>query len=185
MSTLDAAATLLRRTARRSDYRRWGDPQSLSSDWDSRTRQMAGLVRPGESVIEFGAGRRLLEQTLPAGCRYIPSDLVDRGGGTLVCDLNASDLPDFPRVDLAFFSGVIEYVNDVPRLLRHLSASVSGVVVSYGVLELNPKNRRRNGWVNDYSESELVGIFRQIGFERVAREQWRTQLCFRFDHARA
>src|SRR5205814_2229019 len=125
----------LRRHRGGSDYRRWGDSRSLSPDWDSRTEQIARLIPPGATVLEFGAGRMTLRNYLPEGCQYTPCDLVDRGGGTIVCDLNARELPAFPPLDVAVFSGVLEYINDINYLISHISGSVSTIIASYAVHE--------------------------------------------------
>ena len=108
----------------RSDYFRWTPVDSLASNWDSRTMQIAKLISENSSVIEFGAGRQILRDYLPQGCQYTPSDLVDRGRGTIVCDLNSDALPQFSKFDFAVFAGVMEYVNDIPRIVRHLKQSV-------------------------------------------------------------
>jgi hypothetical protein len=76
-----------------SDRERWADLRNHEVDWDERTRAIARLIPPGSHVIEFGAGRRQLESRLPEDCSYSASDLVDRGLGTLLCDLNRRPLP--------------------------------------------------------------------------------------------
>ena len=49
----------------KSDYQRWENEQNLSAAWDSRTKQIADLVEPGKSIIEFGAGRLVLKELIP------------------------------------------------------------------------------------------------------------------------
>jgi hypothetical protein len=170
----------VRRAAGKSDYARWSGKKALSVDWDTRTKQIADLVKPGSKVLEFGAGRMVLRGFLPEGCSYTPSDLVDRGPGTIVLDLNGAALPSFERHDVAVFSGVLEYVNDVPRLVSHLSRFVGTVVASYGSTELNGPERRVQGWVNDYSTAQFIDIFKAAGFRCDHTEQWRTQVICRF-----
>jgi hypothetical protein len=172
--------TSVRRAAGKSDYGRWSGKKALSADWDSRTKQIADLVKPGSKVLEFGAGRMVLKGFLPEGCSYTPSDLVDRGPGTIVLDLNGESLPSFEGHDVAAFSGVLEYVNDVPRLVAHLSRFVGTVVASYGSTELNGPERRAQGWVNDYSTSQFIDVFKAAGFLCDHTEQWRTQVICRF-----
>src|ERR1700756_2675299 len=75
-----------------SDHERWKDLRNHDIDWDKRTRAIADLIPPGSHVIDFGAGRRQLEHWLPAGCSYTPSDIVERGSDTLLCDLNRRPL---------------------------------------------------------------------------------------------
>ena len=78
-----------------------------------------------------------LSEFLPLGCSYTPSDIVDRGLNTIVCDINAPTLPLFPPHQVAVFSGVLEYVWDVPRLIKHLSPGIEMFVLSYAITEMH------------------------------------------------
>jgi hypothetical protein len=161
--------TVLRKLTGGSDLARWSDETSMWQGWDARTIEIARLVPGGSSVLEFGAGRLVLPRHLSSGCVYTPSDICDRGAGTLVCDLNKRPLPKFPNHDVVVFSGVLEYVNDVPGLLAHLAQSCHSVVASY-VTARRPLLRgwfwrRRLGWVNDYTSDALVAVFRFAGFQ--------------------
>jgi len=176
---IDLATRYHRRTGK-SDLSRWSKPKSLSPLWDERTRQLATMVAPGSTVLEFGAGRRVLEDMLDRPARYTPSDLVDRGPGTIVCDLNVRPLPQFGAHDVAVFSGVLEYVNDVPSLIQHLRGSVQTIVASYAVLERNPDERRAGGWVNDYTSAQFVALFHEQGFDCVQSASWQSQELYRF-----
>ena len=165
---------------RRSDYRTWGDASNLDPEWDERSKILASLVPPGSRVIEFGAGRLALQNFLPPGCHYTPSDLVDRGGGTVVLDLNAATLPDLGRYDVAIFGGVLEYVFDLDRLAEHVSKVAGTVIFSYVASRLysKPVERRLRGWVNNFSGDEVVGIFERAGFICDQRTYWNhSVLC--------
>jgi hypothetical protein len=164
----------------KSDFSRWSKPRSLSPLWDERTRLLAAMVPPASRVLEFGAGRRVLEQMLERPARYTPSDLVDRGPGTIVCDLNERPLPPFGEQDVVVFSGVLEYVNDVPSLIRHLHGSVQVIVASYAVLEKNVDERRAGGWVNDYTAAQFVALFDEQGFDCAEHASWQSQELYRF-----
>jgi len=179
---LYAAQTSLRRHRGASNYQRWGNSRSLSPDWDSRTEQIARLIPSGATVLEFGAGRMTLRDHLPEGCRYTPSDLVDRGHGTIVCDLNARELPAFPPHDVAVFSGVLEYINDVSCVVNHLCKYTKMIITSYAVFHGSSRRleRRSCGWVNDYSPSEFEDLFSRSGFRCDHVEDWRNQRIFRF-----
>ena len=127
--------TSWRKLRKGSDYQRWESERNLSPSWDSRTQQIAKLIDAHASVIEFGAGRLILKAYLPDGCTYTPSDLVDRGNGTIICDLNSDELPQLQSYDIAVFSGVLEYVNNVPKLISHLSNCVDVIIASYAVTD--------------------------------------------------
>jgi hypothetical protein len=109
---------------------------------------------------------------------------VDRGPGTIVCDLNAPMLPHFPPHDVCVFSGVLEYVNDLPRLVRHLHASCGEILASYaprvdgGVADV--LSRRRQGWVSDYDADELIALFAGAGFRCERSERIAGQRVFSF-----
>src|ERR1700752_3654962 len=88
---------LFHRVSHGSDFSRWTSTRNLESWWDARTEQIARLVPDKSRVVEFGAGRRQLQRFLSPSCVYVPSDLIDRGSGTFVCDLNRRPLPDLGR----------------------------------------------------------------------------------------
>jgi hypothetical protein len=168
--------TLRTRLFRVSDHERWRDLCNHDVDWDKRTRAIANLIPPGSHVIEFGAGRRQLERWLPAGCSYTPSDIVDRGPGTLLCDLNRRPLPTLGRqapLQIAVFSGVIEYVVDLPRVLTWLTPQIDRVIASYNCAPPVDRAAERlrviverlsSGWVNHFTEAEIIAHFADARF---------------------
>lgn len=143
---------------------------------------LAKLIPPHSSVIEFGAGRLILRKMLPEGCSYTPSDLVDRGHGTIVLDLNARTLPTLARCDVSVLSGVLEYVFDIPRLAQYLGGFSDNILCSYAVVELNRRRRREQGWVNDYTSDEIAAIFSSAGFDCKFSQRWKAQMLYRFEN---
>lgn len=166
-----------------SDLKRWSGLENIKPKWIERTAVMAEWVPPESRVLEFGAGRQLLRQCLPPGCAYTPSDLADRGDGTIVCDLNTTPLPPFENFDVAFFAGVFEYIHDFERLLRHLHRYFPMIIGSYCVTDQAPQDdlgyRRARCWVNDFSESELIRLLENGGYRIEASNYWRKQWLFR------
>ncbi len=163
-----------------TDYARWSHNDSLQPNWDERTILMARYIEPGAYVVEFGAGAQAIRAVLPAGCHYLPSDLVARTPDTLVCDLNSCH-PDLPeRPDVAVFSGVLEYINDVPGLFDWLLTRFNCVIFSYATLEHTPSliTRRNNGWVNDYAQDQIARIVARAGFQGGTVERWRGHVIF-------
>jgi hypothetical protein len=146
---------------------------------------MANLVPPKMRVIEFGAGRRQMEAYLDKSCTYIPSDLVSRGWGTFICDLNHRPLPDLTILapDVAVFGGVLEYISALHAIPAWLAKYISLCVVSYECAHSRPRtfdrlrevwSRTRIGWVNTYTEAQLEGIFGAAGFLCVEKATWHT-----------
>lgn len=195
-ATIRFARNTLMRWTGRADYKRWSSPAGLEEWWVERTRLMATLVPPDSRVIEFGAGRRQLEKLLPTGCTYTPSDLVDRGPGTLVCDLNQRPLPDLSEIapEVSVFAGVLEYIRDISGLVQWLARSgVSICVVSFdpvpagiGLVARYREASRRSyyGYMNRLTEAELAGIFTSAGFQCSDRKRWTTQVILQFRKGR-
>jgi polysaccharide pyruvyl transferase WcaK-like protein len=165
-----------------NDLKRWSDESQLLSDWEPRTEMIFSLIPKGASVLDCGAGKMILKKYLEKDQKYTPLDLVDRGNGTIICDLNAKELPLLPKHDVAVFSGVLEYIYDIPHLIRCLHKSVNMVVASYGPTDgISDKLKRiQNGWVNHFSTKEFIGFFEQEGFQCEITNTWQTQILCRF-----
>lgn len=176
----------------RADYQRWSSPQGLEQWWDERTQRLAALIPAGSRLIEFGAGRRSLEKFLPSECIYTPSDLIDRGPGTLVCNLNDRPLPDLKPINpqVAVFSGVLEYIKDVPALIEWLADSgIECCVTSYESVPADFRGLRRlrehwrrshNGYMSSLHETELIFAFERTGLALDQKQSWTTQGVYRF-----
>jgi len=179
----DALATVLRTLRGESHLRRWAHPSEMDTEWNTRTHIMAKLIPANSSVLEFGAGSMVLRTYLPPGTQYTPSDIVSRSADTLVIDLNSkSPLPSFPSHDIAVFGGVLEYIFDVERVVRHLSQHVRCVIASYAVTDNTPRTftRRALGWVNDMSDVTFRRHFEQNNFVCDHLVEWDQQMIYRF-----
>jgi hypothetical protein len=186
------ARNVARRLQKRADYPRWTSADGLQHWWDERTQLIATMVPPGTRVIEFGCGRRVLERHLPRGCTYVPSDIVERGPDTVVCDLNASRLPDLRHLGLqvAVFSGVLEYIADVGAVARWLSGlGVETCIASYDawpaglglVASFQERARRaQNGYMSSLAEEGLLRCFTAARMRCVEARRWTHQGIYVF-----
>ena len=176
---------------KKTDRTRWADPRNIYASWESRNKELAALVPSNSRVIEFGAGKRILERYLDPSCSYVPSDIIDRGPGTIVFDLNQRPLPDLgpDAYDVAVFSGVLEYVREVPAVLDWLTKYVTVCVLTYAPAKarghsprglLETIGRLRHGWMNNYREEELRSLFYERDFELVQGKDWEDQRLFVF-----
>lgn len=196
-TTLRAVRNALMRAVSRPDYDRWTSPEGLERWWSSRTDIIAGLVPPDSRIIEFGAGRRHLEQRLPPGCTYTALDLADRGPGTIICDLNRRPLPDLREhaFTVAVFAGVLEYLKDVRSLVDWLgSLGLTTIIVSFDPVPSRPGvvgrfkeqlRRLRFGYMCNMTEAELLRCFESVGMQCTERCAWTHQLVMRFDKSTA
>jgi hypothetical protein len=196
LSSSNVAAGVLRNALMtllgQADYKRWKALQHHEKWWDERTKEIARLIPAGSNVIEFGAGRRQLERFLPADCTYTPSDLVDRGPGTFVCDLNRLPLPDLRQLGLnvAVFGGVLEYIKDVPSLVSWIaSMGIRTCIASFDSVpqgisffdRFNERIRRyRNGYRNNLTEEQLFLCFEAARMRCEEKRAWTTQGIYRF-----
>ncbi|HEV7386185.1 MAG TPA: tetratricopeptide repeat protein, partial [Phenylobacterium sp.] len=142
-----------------TDRRRWEDAAQLEPAWNKRAELAAAYVPRGARVLDLGCGAMALERVLPAGCVYIPCDLVVRDPRTIVCDFNAGEFPTDVASDVVTVLGVLEYLHDAPAFLRKLAARGQPVVLSYNVAGgRGPADRGALGWVNHFTHPQLVGL---------------------------
>lgn len=166
----------------KSDAKRWGQLKNHSPKWSGRTELMSRFINDGESVFEFGAGRCHLKTMLPGNCAYQSSDIVKRESDTFVCDFNHRPLPEFPQKDVAFFSGVLEYVHDLDSFLPAIRKSFRKVIASYVDTD-SSKNRLariKNGWFNHLSRQEFIAMFEKHGFILAENARWKKHGIYVF-----
>jgi hypothetical protein len=166
-----------------TDRARWLDTSNFDGEWEERTQLMARVVPKHTRVIEFGAGKRQLESYLDPTCSYFPSDLVDRGGNTIVLDLNSRPLPNLShlKLDAAVFAGVLEYISDLDAVVHWLSYQVGMCIASYECASTQPRTvgrfketlrRTGAGWINTFTEDALVQAFAAGGFILTETHGW-------------
>lgn len=166
----------------KSDYNRWQNEKSLFLDWNERTQLLANQIKPNSTVFEFGAAQLVLNEMLPDGCDYLHSDLVSRAEDTLVVDLN-KELPEVPQVDYIVFSGVLEYLFDVEKILLHLNPKTPSFLFSYATLDNFPRiaKRREHGWVSDLTITNLETLAIKLNKKLVHFDTWKSQHLFKLE----
>jgi hypothetical protein len=135
-------------------------PAEFDEAWKARIAHLAGFVDSAGPVMDIGCGMMWLEPLLVRGNKYIPVDRVRRDNRTLVVDLNTQPLPDVPA-EFAFMSGVLEYIQDVPRFLRQIiTRRFRRILLSYCTRECWPKMavRRSLNWVSHESLEDLLNV---------------------------
>jgi len=101
-------------------------PERLDAAW-SLFQSVVPCDEPRE-VGDYGCGRQLLREKLPAGWRYVPYDWTERSSDTVICDFNKG-LPS-RKHDVIFCLGLMEYLNDPLVTLRHMLQQAPTVVFS-------------------------------------------------------
>ena len=158
----------------KSDLGKWGNLKNHSMKWTGRSELMSKFINDGDSVFEFGAGRCHLKAMLPEGCSYISSDIVKREHDSFVCDINHRPLPEFPKMDVAFFSGVLEYIHDIDTFLPAIEQAFNKVIASYVAIDTSKGKLARtgHGWFNHLSRKQFIDIFEKNGFTLVEETRW-------------
>ena len=170
--------TVSLRLNNKSDFDRWNLDEELFSDWNERTAIIGNYIMPDSNIIEFGAGNMFLKSFLTNYKSYTPSDLVKRFDETVVCDLNDEINIDFSKYEVVVFSGVLEYVYDINKVFNSMSKNSNQVVMSYCCSDLVKLSRDKNGWLSDYSKTELEEIFNLNGYSIIDYTEWRNQSIY-------
>jgi len=163
---------------------RWLRRNSYDPKWSERSKLLLDLFVSAEledhksyRISEFGCGANAPFHSI---CRNDARFTVDKfditswDEMTRVCDLNNRDFA-FSESDIGAFSGVLEYLNDVPDVLSRAIKAHQYLLVSYAFLPVSAKSsdsryiegvRRRSvqhGWRNHYSTEDMTRILSEIG----------------------
>jgi len=180
--------------AGRSAYRRLLEPVASrclpynlgdrgSPRWEERAeaavellaRHAAGVTPDpvdGIRIADFGAGderlRRVLAARLDLPHTCTGFDLHPRRPTVLQIDLSR-ELPPQP-FDVVFCLGLLEYVDPLPPFVTRLARRYPMLVVSYALFDaprpLGAGERRRRGWLHDFTRAELDATFGRAGLVR-------------------
>ena len=149
-----------------------------------------GLIPPGTRVIEFGAGQRRLQGYLDQGCTYVA--LGSRGAGARHLRVR-SESPAATRPGGACAPTwpcspeCSSNIRDVPSLVEWLSERVTCCVASYALTErtglvsaltvgVRPAYwRTYHGYMNSYSEPDLLALFARSRFACLRTYNWNDQ----------
>ncbi len=139
----------------------WSSPAEFDETWKQRIAAMVRHIKVPGLVADFGCGPMWLKTILPPQNQYLGIDCLHRGPETIVCDFNRDPLPNI-RAEVAFLSGVLEYIEDAPGFIAKLTAlPFEQVILSYCTIEKHPdlQARRRLNWVSHQSVFDLLSYF--------------------------
>jgi hypothetical protein len=80
-----------------------------------------------------------------------------------VVDLNQRQFPA-GEYDCIAMLELLEYMHDVPWLLARARQSAHRLICTYHPRAEEPAQRRQQGWFNDYTNEELMGLLGQAGW---------------------
>ena len=174
------AATIGAVKTRSTLISRWASAEMEATNelWLERAKMAASLIPAGCHVIDVGCGAMKLEGLLAEGTRYTPMDVVSRDSRTIVCDLNKDRVPPVDADFLAML-GVLEYLHDVPGVLRQFAHQISRGLISYHPYERGiGRDRLSVGWVNSMNSKELLSVIRESGFRYIRVVRYKPSLHF-------
>jgi hypothetical protein len=144
--------------------------------WHLRTDRLVTMLaellarenepKSGLYFLDLGCGLMHARRALAnAGLDYfyVPSDIVSRGDGTHVADLNeAQDVATLPRCDITFLGGALEHVTDPIGLLGELAARTRYLAFSYCYRTSTQDMRERIGWVSHVALDDVHATFDEL-----------------------
>jgi hypothetical protein len=153
--------TLLNRPVKTGKPAEWKDIEYFDPVWEERVVLLAGMIKGKGRLVDYGCGQQHLRKHLPSNVQYIPVDYKTRSPDTIVADFN--NVP-YPKIDgeIAFISGFLEYLQDLPSFVRHIEQlSYREIVTSYCTLEAVSSMDERNKltWKNHLGLSQLLSEF--------------------------
>lgn len=156
-----------------ADIGYWAHEPLAVAGADSRAAAASAFIEPGRSVLDLGAGLRILEERLPMSNAYRAVDLIDwparREGGmpTEILDLNRGDFPTGPS-DIVVMLGLLAHLHNPEDVLARARQMSERLILTYPTYQLPgvPEERREKGYFNDFTKSQLVRL--------LARTRWRA-----------
>lgn len=186
MNQLVQSAKVLRTLAlhalRLSDRAKWRTYE-FPAEWSLRSMRIAELVPHDSRVFEFGAGPVGLGQYLHPSCSLTSSDIIKHTPEIRIIDLNRRPLPSLggPLSQVGVFSGVLEYVSDVPSIMPWIASHFEICIASYECVQSQSTflseiresmGRTRTGWVNHFTKPEFKALFTAAGFRLTEQTTW-------------
>lgn len=164
-----------------TDITRWDAlVNSKHKWWKKRNAVIAEMIQDGMCVIDVGAGKQWLKKLIPNTSEYLPVDCVCGSEDTVVYDFNSSYPAPTLVADVVVCSGVLEYIEDVPKFLRIIKSWGNRAILSYAVMANEDVEHRTNvhGWFNHFSDEELRAMFEKIGFTVQSTRAWKEQIIY-------
>lgn len=175
------------------NYDRWEDFSNLKNQsiiWRERNKIIGDIIikdfifskidyKP--IILDIGCCDMFLEDYLKKNFfifEYIPCDLFKRNEKTFVIDLN-KEIKYLPNSDYCIFSGVLEYLLDLEYVLKEVKKYSKNIIFSYSIKVQDIKTRVLKGWVNHYTELELIEKISKIGSLSKIKNIFNNQIIFK------
>jgi len=181
----------------RTNIDRWKEVNSYKN-WNRRSDALMQLFMKFEynkqskyQIIEYGCGPQAPfynSYNRHSQFEVIKYDIKAWDDQTNIIDLNESEIT-LPNTNISVFSGVLEYLNDVPSILQKAIAVSDYVLITYNFVHADWLNndvqfiRRirhraiKNGWRNHYTNKDIVQLVSSMGI-LCAAATFENSSCF-------
>lgn len=161
LNRLRSFVHVMRSVWKTTDRQLWQQQSALDPAWEQRVAFMARWIDLPGRVVDFGCGSMLLEKHLSREHSYQPVDLFPRDSRTLVRDLNKDPIEDI-QGDIAFFSGSLEYIDDLESFAKLLKKRrFKRILASYCTFEDcgSAQSRLHLNWRNHLGSRDFIRLF--------------------------
>lgn len=119
-----------------------------------------------QSVADYGEGKLSLKNFINPDIIYYPIDYIKRSNETILCDFNNDEFPKL-QTDISVCTATLVFITKADSLLNYICKNTSRIIIlSYVTIDIfsNIKGRRASGYVNDFTQEDIVNICLTHGF---------------------
>lgn len=138
----------------------WGEHtgrKKMISEW---------IPDDAQSVADYGEGKLNLKNFINPDIKYYPVDYIKRSNETILCDFNNNEYPKV-QTYVSVCTATLVFITKADSLLNYICKNTSRIIIlSYVTIDIfsNIKGRRTSGYVNDFTEEDIVNICLTHGF---------------------
>ena len=119
-----------------------------------------------QSVADYGEGKLSLKYFINPDIKYYPIDYIKRSNETILCDFDNGKFPK-RKTDISVCTATLVFITKADSLLNYICKNTSRIIIlSYVTVDIfsNINGRRASGYVNDFTQEDIVKICLTHGF---------------------
>lgn len=155
----------------------WQEQDSYLPFFEDRIVKMLKMIDLSKinSVMDIGCGECKLKKYLHDNIKYLPIDQYKTTANVILKNFNQGEFLQ-EKVDLAFVSGLFEYIFDIKWIINQITNNSNYVLASYHFTDY--KKGRCSKWVNSYDKDTFLKLFEKNGFELLEMQNLGEQSIF-------
>lgn len=150
----------------------WKGPAQFEPSFAQRRARIAAsrAIPKGAKVLDLCYGAPSLASLLPPDAALLRADASARGREDRVAALHRGELPAIDGATIATAFGMLEFVEDLPRLLAGLRTADLPLLASYHATDDGADlDRAALGWTNHLERARLARLCGDAGYALQAR----------------